>query len=134
MRVSCPQSASSERSKRVLRPELLNDGFNDQLRPGDGSPKVGARGDRGERRVDPGAFQAAQRRQSLQVGPDVCQCGPKPIIAQVVESNLVARQGKLLGDAVAHQAGTDDRDALDLRMIHAVPFASRDDARDAYSE
>jgi hypothetical protein len=51
-----------------------------------------------------------------------------------MESNLVARQGKLLGNAVAHQAGTDDRDAHDPRMIHAVAFASGDDARDACSE
>ena len=72
-----------------------------------------------ERRVDPGTFQCGPATKAV-AGWLECSVegGPEPIVAQVVEPNLVARQGKLLGDAVAHQPGADDRDPLDLGMIH----------------
>ena len=109
----------------MLRPELLDDRFDHQLGPGDGSPEVGARGDRGQRRADPVAFQAAQRTHPLQVGTHVRQRGAQPLLAQVVEPDLVSRQGKFLGNAVSHQPCAQDRDALDLRVIHGDLRPSR---------
>ena len=39
-----------------------------------------------------------------------------------MESNLVPRQGELLGNSVSHQSGTDNRNVLDPRMIHGWPL------------
>src|SRR5271166_781197 len=104
----------------------------DQLRPRDDLTQIGAHGDCRDCRLDPGVLQSAQRRQPFQVGPDAGECVFQSVIAQVAKSNLVPCQGKLLGDAMAHQSGTDDRNALDPRMIHAVPFAPGDDAPNAH--
>ena len=49
-----------------------------------------------------------------QVGPDVLQRLVQERVVLIVKLNPVTGQGKLLRDAVSHQARTDDGDALDL--------------------
>jgi hypothetical protein len=45
----------------------------------------------------------------------------EPLLAARVQADLVAVGGKVLSDAVPHEAGADYRDAADVTCLHASP-------------
>ena len=89
------------REQRLLQRDVLGDGFDDQLNPGDRLLQRLVHRDAGERRLV-----AAHLR-------EVAADAPERRVAQgrrrIGERHLMTADGEDLGDAVAHQPGSDDR-------------------------